>query len=200
MLIIGLTGGIGSGKSTVSAIFEELGVPVIDADVIAHELVEPDQKALKLIADAFGQNLIGTDGKLKRRQLRDIIHADQTKKNRLESILHPLIKEEILDRIKQLNSSYCIIVVPLLLESGWQELVNRILVIDSTIKQQKERIQTRDQLSHQQANLILRNQTDRQNRLAAADDIIDNSHGISELMGQVRNLHERYLVLSQQAK
>ena len=198
MLIIGLTGGIGSGKSTVSALFEALGVPVIDADVIAHELVEPGQKSLQLIIDAFGVGIVDATGCLNRSKLRDVIHADKSQKIRLESILHPRIKEEILNRVKKLSSDYCIIVVPLLLESGWQHLVDRILVIDSTQEQQNERIQLRDQLSKQQASTILNNQSDRQNRLAAADDIIDNSGEISDLIEQVERLHGLYLKLSQQ--
>lgn len=192
MLTIGLTGGIGSGKSTVSAMFEKLGVPVVDADVIAHHLVEPNKKALASIVNAFGDDIIDNNGRLLRSKLRDIIHVDPTKKTLLESILHPLIKKEIQKKIKSLNTDYCIVVVPLLLESGWQKLVDRILVVDTPPEQQIKRIQTRDLLSKKQSEAILQNQMSRQNRLAAADDIIDNSDQASDLQAQVEQLHQRY--------
>lgn len=193
MLRVGLTGGIGSGKSTVSALFQQLGVPVIDADVIAHRLVEPGQPALAQLASEFGTNILKTDGSLNRAALRERVFSDPDQKRRLESLLHPLVHQQIKIETQRLNSPYCIISIPLLLETGMTDLVDRILVIDCPIAIQIERVKKRSGLSTDQVNDIIAMQASRETRLSHADDIIDNSKSAEQLADQVKKLHNLYL-------
>ena len=204
MLIIGLTGGIGSGKSTVSQHFEALGIPVIDADTISRELVAPGQPALQEIAREFGPELIGPDGELNRAQLRDQIFSHAADRKRLEAILHPKVRDEMRRRVlalenRQLAPSYCVLSIPLLVESGWTDLVQRVLVVDSSIEDQIKRTQQRDGVDAEQAAAIIHSQIDRDSRLAAADDIIRNDADLAALHAQVEALHQRYLQLADSA-
>lgn len=198
MLKIGLTGGIGSGKSVVSHYFEKLNVSVIDTDLIAHELVEPVQPALQQITAVFGQRILDRAGELDRNKLRQQVFGDPQKRRQLESILHPLIKTQVHRRVAGLKSPYCVIVVPLLIESAWQDLVDRILVIDTAEDLQINRVSQRDGLSETQIRQIIQSQVDRPIRLAAADDIIVNDEDIANLELDVGKLHEKYLQLALQ--
>ena len=191
-----LTGGIASGKSAVSACFEKLGTPVVDTDIIAREVVEPGSPALERIAGELGAGFLDADGKLNRSKLRQAIFSDPDLKSRLESILHPLIGKEVLQQVKQLDSPYCIIVIPLYAESSTYAWIDRVLVVDVIEDTQIERVMARDGINRDQARAILNAQASRQDRLALADDILDNSGDLSELPEKVRALHEKYLSLA----
>jgi dephospho-CoA kinase len=195
-LVVGLTGGIGSGKSTVSAAFASLGVPVIDADQLAHQLVEPGQAALDEIREIFGERCITADGHLDRAYIRQRVFSNRDEKQKLESILHPRIRNRIVAWIAGLKSPYCIVVIPLLLETGQTDLVDRVLVVDTPENEQLTRVAARDGLSHNAVLAIMDSQTDRETRLAAADDIIENSSDIASLESRVKTLHSYYLELS----
>ncbi len=196
MLKVGLTGGIGCGKSTVSAVFAQLAVPVIDADNISHDLVAPRQPALVLIQDVFGADVIKPDGALDRAKLREIVFSDPHAKKHLEAILHPLIYQAIEVRLAQFDSAYCLIVVPLLFETNMTHLVDRILVVDCPVEQQIARVAERDKLTAEQAQAIINSQISRSVRLACADDVIENMHTTDKLAEQVKKLHNLYLSLS----
>jgi len=191
-----LTGGIASGKSAVSACFEKLGTPVVDTDIIAREVVEPGSPALERIAGELGAGFLDADGKLNRSKLRQAIFSDPELKSRLETILHPLIGKEVLQQVKQLDSPYCIIVIPLYAESSAYAWIDRVLVVDVIEDAQIERVMARDGISREQARAILNAQASRQDRLALADDILDNSGDLSELPEKVKALHEKYLSLA----
>lgn len=191
-----LTGGIASGKSAVSACFEKLGTPVVDTDIIAREVVEPGSPALERIAGELGAGFLDADGKLNRSKLRQAIFSDPDLKSRLESILHPLIGKEVLQQVKQLDSPYCIIVIPLYAESSTYAWIDRVLVVDVIEDTQIERVMARDGINRDQARAILNAQASRQDRLALADDILDNSGDLSELPEKVKALHEKYLSLA----
>lgn len=195
MFKVGLTGGIGSGKSTVAGLFARLGCPIIDADVIAHQLVEPGQPALSAIRRAFGDEIM--DGAvLNRKKLGDIIFADSVQKQILEGLLHPLIRSAIQARAEQCDAAYVILAVPLLIETGMADLVDRILVVDCPEAIQIERVQKRDNMPPAKINAIMANQASREERLRHADDIIDNSIPDTALAEQVKKLHNHYLSLS----
>lgn len=191
-LVVGLTGGIGSGKSAAGAVFSRLGVPVIDADIIARELVVKGEPALAEIVAAFGQDILDAGGGLDRAALRQRVFADAAERQRLEAILHPRIRREIQRRISHVEAPYCVVVIPLLLEAGQTDLVDRVLVIDLPEHTQISRVAARDRLSQEQIPAILKAQASRETRLAAADDIIDNSGEPAELERQVHRLHDRY--------
>lgn len=193
MLIIALTGGIGSGKSTVAASFAQLNVPVIDADQLARELVVPGSPALAEIVRVFGTEMILKDGKLDRPRLRQLIFADRKQRLRLEAILHPGIYAEMRRRIQTLHGPYCVLVIPLLLETGETAIADRILVVDAPESLQRERTQTRDGLSDADLDAILNVQLSRAERLRAAADIIVNDGDLAQLKEQVAVLHRRYL-------
>ncbi|MDH5409312.1 MAG: dephospho-CoA kinase [Gammaproteobacteria bacterium] len=192
-LCIGLTGGIGSGKSTVANMFIEKGVPVIDMDVIAHQLVEPGQPALEKIVALFGKSVLLDDGQLDRKTLRELIFAKSSARHQLEQILHPRIRQEVQQQIKAVESPYCIIAIPLLLETNQQDLVQRILVVDSSEEHQIERTVKRDLCNAEQVKSIIHNQIDRATRVSQADDIIDNTSDQAYLQEQVDKLHQTYL-------
>ena len=196
MLKIGLTGGIGSGKTTVSQLFAELGTPVIDADVIAHQLVEKDQPALNQLVSHFGQVILNSDKTLNRPYLSDLVFNDRQKKQKLEAILHPLVYETITSTVEKLKSDYCIICVPLLIETNMTSAVDRVLAVDCPIEVQIERVRNRDQLSLEKINTIIASQVSRTARITLADDLIDNSKSDSGLAEQVKKLHNLYLSLS----
>jgi len=198
MLIVGLTGGIASGKSTASQYFETLGIPVIDADIIARQLVQPGQTALQQITARFGNEILDSNGQLDRAKLRSLVFNDSKSRQDLESILHPLIRAEMQRQVNMLDEPYCILAIPLLIETGQTGLVDRILVIDSDEKLQYRRLQQRDKLDDNTIKNIIRSQASREQRLAAADDIAGNNGSITELQTQLKHYHQRYLQLSQQ--
>ncbi len=176
MLKVGLTGGIGCGKSTVARIFADLNVPVLDADKIAHRLVEKGHPALTHIQQAFGTAILNPDGSLNRKNLRELVFSDLKQKQKLESILHPLIYKTLQAELEQLPAApYCIISIPLLFETGMTHFVDRILVIDCPVETQIERVKVRDSLSLERIQSIIDSQVSRAFRKAQADDLIDNS-------------------------
>ena len=197
MYKIGLTGGIGCGKSTVSDLFKQHAIAVIDADEIAHQLVAPGQKALQQIKMAFGEDYISPDGSLNRNQLRDCIFREPDKKLLLESIMHPLVYAQINQQLNQLNSPYAIVSIPLLIETGMQTLVDHILVIDCPMEMQINRVKLRNQLSDAQITAIISHQVDRSERLTQADSVINNTRGLSYLRQQVDLLHKQFLTQAQ---
>lgn len=196
MLRIGLTGGIGSGKSTVAELFAVRGVPVIDTDRLAHELTAPGTEATKRIADLFGPEVMAAGDMLDRSRLRRIVFADPAKRKQLEDILHPLIRSRTLELMAQAHGPYCIVVVPLLLETGWQSLVDRVLVVDAPPELQVSRTRQRDGRPAEEVHAIIAAQISREKRLAAADDIVVNDAGPEQLAGQVEQLHRKYLQLA----
>lgn len=197
-LRIGLTGGIGSGKSTVSRLFEQRGVPVYDADVISRELVEPGQPALTEIVEQFGAAMLTHDGRLDRAALRALIFSNGEAREQLQTILHPRIRTELQRCAAQCTAPYCLLVIPLLLESRLESSVDRILVVDVDEQTQLQRASTRDGVSTDQIAEIMRSQITRQQRLAAADDLIHNVGDQDALASQVAELHRQYLRLASQ--
>ena len=195
-LCIGLTGGIASGKTQASRRFASHGVPVIDTDLIARELVEPGQAALAEIIAGFGKNIIGTDGELDRSRLRSIVFSDPSRRRQLEHILHPRIRERALSMMENLNAPYCLVVIPLLVESATDYPLNRILVVDTPPEQQVERLRARDGISDSQIQAILGAQATRTTRLQAADDVLVNDGTLEELHSKVDELHRYYLHLA----
>ncbi|TGO03744.1 hypothetical protein PN36_00855 [Candidatus Thiomargarita nelsonii] len=191
-LKIGLTGGIASGKTTVSKHFAKIGVPVIDADVIAHALVEPGQPALEHIIQTFGSEIINSRGQLNRAKLRKKIYANPFERQRLEAILHPRIKKNMQEQIASLHDAYCLLSIPLLIETGMLELVDRVLVVDCPPPLQEQRIKTRDGLNSKEIEQIIKVQATRETRLAIANDVIDNDSSLENLQKQVLALHQRY--------
>ncbi len=193
MLIIGLTGGIGSGKSTVTTLFGKLGVPVVDADIVSRQVVEPGQPALTEITHQFGPSILTNEGQLDRQRLREVIFASAAKRRQLEKMLHPRILAEMKRQARQRATPYCIFAIPLLLEAGQQDEVERIVVVDATDDIRRQRIKKRDRLSDSEIDAILKTQLGRNERLAAADDIITNNGDLGALQQQVETLHRRYL-------
>ena len=199
MLRIGLTGGLASGKSTVAALFAAKGVPVIDTDLIARDVVRVGTPAHAAVANAFGKSILDPTGAVDRARLREHVFADPHARRQLESILHPHIRAETEDRLARLIAPYCVVVVPLLIETDFDELVDRILVIDAEEALQIERAMRRSGLTSEAVRAILAAQTDRATRRARADDIIENNGDAAGLAPQVDALHQRYLALSRQA-
>lgn len=196
MLRIGLTGGIGSGKSTVAALFAAKGVPVIDTDEIARDAVRIGTPAYAAIINAFGNAILDANGTIDRARLRDRVFGDARARRQLEAILHPRIRTEAETRLARLSAPYCILVVPLLIETDFHELVDRILVVDTDEASQIARTMARSGLAREAVAAILAAQIDRATRREWADDLIVNSGDVSALAPQVDALHERYLALS----
>jgi dephospho-CoA kinase len=195
--VVGLTGGIGCGKSSVSQFFSDLGIDVIDTDVIARNLTQPHGLAIRQIRNAFHENLIAADGALDRDKMRNLIFSDSELRFKLEKILHPLILKETVRQVAQTRSSYIIIVVPLLLETNdYDNIIQRILVIDCEEQQQILRTMARSNLSEQQVRAIMAAQISRKERLQKADDVMINNQDIDYLKAQVIQLHHKYLILS----
>lgn len=192
-MIIGLTGGIGSGKSEVSRRFEQLGITVVDADIVAREVVYKGSYALTEIAKHFGQLILNTDGNLNRSQLRTLIFDNPTEKCWLENLLHPIIRTEILAQLAQSTSSYSILSSPLLFETKQNELVTRVLVIDAMEAAQVARASARDANNTQQIQKIMAAQISRTERCLKADDMIENHGDLNELDVAVKKLHAFYL-------
>jgi len=193
---VALTGGIASGKSTVANLFAELGVPLIDTDVIAREVVEPGRPALAAIVAAFGPGVLDAQGCLDRRRMRERIFADPAAKQRLEAILHPAIRAEMERQSRVAGGPYQVLVIPLLAESGRRDHVDRVLLVDVPEALQVQRLALRDGVSREQAEAALNAQATRAERLAIADDVIQNSGRVDELKQQVRALHEKYVRLA----
>jgi len=196
MIIIGLTGGIGSGKTTVSNLFSELGITVVDADIAAREVVEPGSTALKEIQAHFGDGTINPDGSLNRQALREQVFNNETERHWLEALLHPLIKKRLERQLKTTHSMYAILSSPLLLETDQHQLTQRILVIDVPEALQLDRASSRDQNSREQIKAIMAAQMDRKARCERADDIILNDSDTDQLKAKVLSLHQRYLELA----
>lgn len=196
VFVVGLTGGIGSGKTEVSNRFAQHGVPVIDTDHLARELVEPGQVALAEIAATFGTACLDAQGRLRRDYLREHVFTDPGARHQLETILHPRIRTLLQTRIAALTTPYCLAVIPLLIETGMTELVDRILVVDVAETEQIRRVMHRDQLTEDQAHRILAAQSQRTQRLAYADDVLENIGDLVNLEHQVEALHQRYLALA----
>ena len=195
--IIGLTGGIGSGKSAAANLFADLGATVVDTDAIAHELTGPAGGAMPAIRQAFGENVAAADGRLDRAAMRALVFSDPAAKARLEAILHPLIRTLSAERCATAAGPYAVLVVPLLVESGdYARRVQRIAVVDCTEDTQVRRVMARSGLSADEVARIMATQATRQARLAAAQDVIDNDGPLSALAPQVEALHRRYLQLA----
>ena len=193
-LVVGLTGGIGSGKSAAAEEFARLGAAIVDTDVIAHELTGSGGLAIPGLQKLFGEKAIGPDGAMDRKKMRDHVFADPAAKRTLEQLLHPLIRQESGRRIAAARSRYVVHVVPLLIESpDYRRRVNRVLVVDVPEETQVARVRERSRLSEDEVRAIMRAQVSRAERLAAADDVIDNSGSRDELRKQVAALHQKYL-------
>lgn len=196
MLKIGLTGGIASGKSTVCRLFAQHGIPIIDADIIARQLVEPQQEAYSEIIQSFGNEVCLSNGELNRQYLRKLIFSDDKAKQQLEMILHPRIRLQLFEQSNSFNTPYCILAIPLLIESEMRNLVDRILLIDIDLSLQLTRLCERDNMTLDDAQLIIDSQVSRQLRLACADDIITNNNEVQNLTQHVDDLHKKYLSLA----
>jgi len=195
-LKIGLTGGIGSGKTAASDRFAALGAEVIDTDILSRELVEPGQPALDEITKTFGAGVLAADGRLDRGALRRLIFNDPTMRRQLEDILHPRIRAEMLRRAANVSAPYVVFVIPLLIEAGQQALVDRILLIDVPETLQRQRVADRDGDDPQHIDQILTAQTDRQTRRQHADDVIHNDGSLADLEARVDAMHKSYLRLA----
>jgi dephospho-CoA kinase len=195
-LVIGLTGGIGSGKSTVAGYFADLGITIVDADQLAHALAAPGEPAFNSIVSSFGNACLSPDGTLDRAWLRRRIHTNPEDKQKLEDILHPAIRTRMTELLDKSESPYSIAVIPLLLETGQTRLVDRILVVDVSEAQQRARVAARDGLSEDVIANIMLSQTDRNTRLSSADDVISNELDLESLQAQVETLHRQYLELA----
>ena len=194
--VVGVTGGIGSGKTTVTDLFAQYGITVADADVIAREVVAPESEGLRQIVEHFGKNILLPSGSLDRSALRKHVFANQEDKTWLDKLLHPLIRKEMAAQTLAATSEYCILSVPLLVEGGLQTLVNRVLVVDVPESIQLTRASARDNSDEQLIRAIMQNQCSRKQRLAVADDVVDNSTNIQQLNQQVQVLHNKYLELA----
>ena len=199
MYVVAITGGIGSGKTTVANQFAALGIEVVDADLIAREVVAPGTPALAAIVNHFGAEMLTEQGLLDRRALRERIFSDPAAKFWLNALLHPIIRSEMLRQCAAVSSPYCLLVVPLLVENRLTELADRVLVIDVDEATQIERTCRRDGVSREQAQAILASQANRSERLAMADDVLDNQSGTTETIRErILALHETYLAFASQ--
>jgi dephospho-CoA kinase len=195
-LVIGLTGGVASGKSAAADEFTRLGVIVVDTDLLAREVVAPGQPALLQIVQEFGTQVLGMDGALDRRRLREQVFADPAARLQLEAITHPRIRELARTRLQGLSQPYAVLVIPLLAEKGRYDFIDRVLLVDVDPQVQLQRVQTRDAISAELARAMLDAQATREQRLAIADDVIDNSADLAHLYAQVAAMHQRYLDLA----
>lgn len=196
-LTVGLTGGIGSGKSTISQQFASLGVPVIDTDLIAREVVTTGQPALQALKSHFGAVILNIDGSLNRQKLRQIIFSDPQQKSYVENLLHPLILQQLRHQLEDIEAPYVIIEIPLLFEAGWQSQVDQILVVDLPEELQIERLMMRSVIDKNSLEQIINSQAPRSERIGHADQLIDNRGNLTEISQQVSELHHLYLQLAQ---
>ena len=193
--ILGLTGGIGSGKSAVAQHFIDLGIHLVDADHAARWVVEPGRPALTKIAERFGEHVLQADGSLDRAVLRQLVFQDEQQRRWLEGLLHPLIFQEINQTLARAESPYAILVSPLLVESGQHRITQRVLVVDAPEQLQLQRSMARDNSSEEQIRAILKAQTSREERLRHAHDVLTNDKDLTWLKGEVERLHQFYLTL-----
>jgi len=193
---VALTGGIASGKTTVANLFAELGVPLIDTDVIARQVVEPGQPALAVIVSTFGPDVLDADGRLDRRRMRERIFTDPAAKRRLEAILHPAIRVEMERQSREAGGSYQMLVIPLLTESRRRDPFDRVLLVDVPEELQIQRLMMRDGVTHDQAQASLNAQASRAERLAMADDVVRNTGRVDDLRDEIAKLHAQYLALA----
>ncbi|MDT8841926.1 dephospho-CoA kinase [Paraburkholderia fungorum] len=195
MFVVGLTGGIGSGKSTVADLFAAHGVPLVDTDLIAHRITAPHGIAMPQIAAEFGDSFVAADGSLDRARMRTLVFSDEGARKRLEGITHPLIRAETEREQREAQGPYVIVVIPLLVESGnWKTRVNRVLTVDCSVETQIARVMSRNGFSREQVLAIIARQATREARLAAADDIINNDNApLDALKAQVDAQHRAYL-------
>ena len=199
MFAVGLTGGIASGKTTISNLFARLGVPVVDTDVISRKLLEPGELAFDQVCAHFGDRIIRSDGNIDRSRLREIVFNERDEKSWLETMLHPLIFQRSHDAIGAHSAAnYVLVVIPLLFETNFQSLVDRILVVDCPAEQQIERLVKRDHIDEALARKMLSQQLTNDERIARAHDIIDNRSVNADLESQVQSLHQLYLQMSDQ--
>jgi dephospho-CoA kinase len=189
---VALTGGIASGKTTVANFFADLGVPVIDTDLIAREVVELGQPALSKVVESFGQDVLEADGRLDRRRLRERIFSDPDARRRLEAILHPAIRAEMERRSRAAGGAYQLLVIPLFTEGRRRDHVDRVLLVDVPEELQVERLMRRDGVTSEQARASLNAQATRAERLAMADDVVQNTGRVDDLRAAVAGLHEKY--------
>ncbi|WP_114766623.1 dephospho-CoA kinase [Vibrio rhodolitus] len=193
-LVIGLTGGIASGKTTVANIFrDQFAIEIVDADVVAREVVEPGSEGLDAITARYGQTILQADGNLNRSALREIIFSQPEEKQWLDGLLHPMIRRNMQQQLAQVSSEYALLVIPLMVENNLQQLADRVLVVDVDEELQIERTMNRDGVSRQQAESILRSQASREQRLAIANDVIKNHSQNQQLLPQITELHKKYL-------
>lgn len=197
--LIGLTGGIGSGKTTVANLFAELGIELVDADIVARDVVAIDTSGLNQIAAHFGKQILNQDNSLDRAALREIIFSQPKERHWINDLLHPMIRTEMLNQLAATSSPYTILVAPLLFENELDRLVNRTLLIDISPEQQRKRTVHRDAVTHEQVEKIISSQAPRAEKLLKADDVIDNHGEISALKSKVIALHNNYLKLSNNA-
>ena len=196
---VGLTGGIGCGKSLVSEMFAELGVPVIDADEIVHELLIPGSPLVDEIIQLFGGKITDNSGGLARDKLRALIFSDNDSRKKLEAMIHPHVFARIDKKIKEISAPYCILSIPLLLETNAQSMVDTVLVVDCPVSLQIDRVSRRDGISREDVEKIIGSQIPRDKRLDAADEVIRNEGTITELRNSVSDLHEKYSRIAESA-
>ncbi|QDP00360.1 dephospho-CoA kinase [Thalassotalea sp. PS06] len=195
-LIIGLTGGIGSGKTTVANLFEQYDIEIIDADIVARQVVEKGSEALNQIKNQFGNDYLLADGSLNRAKLRTKVFSDQKAKEWLNALLHPLIRKSMLEQCQQAKSPYCLLVAPLLIENGLNRLVDKVLVIDVSVEEQIKRTVERDNNNREQVEAIISSQVERQERLKHADFVIENTTGEQQqLLSKVESMHREFIKL-----
>ena len=192
-MIIGLTGGIGSGKTAVSDAFQDLGITIVDADLASRIVVQKGKPSLKKIAEHFGNDILNENSELDRAKLREIIFNSDEEKNWLESLLHPAIANQIQDELKASSSPYTILVSPLLLETNQKEFCDKVLVVDVPVELQVERTLKRDQVSEGQVKSIIKAQISRKNRLEFADEVIINDGSLEELHSTVMKFHQKFI-------
>lgn len=199
-LIVGVTGGIGCGKSTICREFAALGAPVIDTDEVAREVVAPDTPGLTAIVERFGREVLAADGTLDRRRLRSIVFADDASRHWLEALLHPLIRARTDEHVRTAAFPYVLVCIPLLVERNGANRVDRVLVIDCPPEVQIERVMTRDKLTAPEVEAIMRTQATRAARLAVADDVIENIGSVENVRPAIGALHRQYLDLAQRTR
>ena len=196
-IIIGLSGGIASGKTTVANLFNEhFNIDIVDADIVAREVVAVGSDGLKQITDRFGETILLEDGSLNRSKLRELIFSDPTEKQWINGLLHPMIRNKIDSDLSKVTSPYGLLVAPLLVENQMQSMADRVLIVDVPTEVQIERTMSRDNVSREQVASILKSQASREQRLAVADDVIKNHTKNQELLPQITDLHQKYLAIS----
>ncbi|AYO13445.1 dephospho-CoA kinase [Vibrio owensii] len=194
--VIGLTGGIASGKTTVANLFkQQFKIDIVDADIVAREVVEPGTPGLNAIVEHFGADIVHDDQTLDRAKLREKIFSNPEEKAWLNGLLHPMIREKMIEDLEQVTSDYALLVVPLLVENKLDSLCDRVLVVDVDPQTQISRTVKRDNVSEEQANAILASQASREQRLALADDVVKNNPDDPDLLLQITDLHEKYLAM-----